>query len=357
MKNYNILVINPGSTSTKIAVYKDKDLFIEKTIRHTVEELKDFTKMAEQKHFRKEVIIKFLKDNNFDINKLDVIVARGGILRPIPSGTYLINDFMVKTLEEARFGEHASNLGALIAKPLADSLGINSYITDPVVVDEMDDIARFAGHPDFIRKSIFHALNHKAVAKEIAESIGKKYEACNFVLAHLGGGISVGAHCKGKIIDVNNALAGEGAFSPERSGTLPTGQLVEMCFSGQYTKEEICKKLVGVGGIASYLGTNNMIEVEERVKKGDEKALTLLTAMAYQVSKEIGAYATVLKGLVDCIIITGGLAYDKYFVDLIKERVSFIADVKVFPGEDELRALALSVYKVIYGFEKALPYN
>jgi len=357
MKNYNILVINPGSTSTKVAVFKNKDLCFEKTIRHSVEELKDFKKMAEQKHFRKEVIIKFLKDNDFDINKLDVIVARGGILKPIPSGTYLINDLMVETVEEARFGEHASNLGALIAKPLSDSLGINSYITDPVVVDELDDIARFTGHPEFIRKSIFHALNHKAVAKEIAESIGKKYEACNFILAHLGGGISVGAHCKGRIIDVNNALAGEGAFSPERSGTVPTGQLVDMCFSGQYSKEEICKKLLGLGGVSAYLGTNNMIEVEERVKNGDEKALIVLKAMAYQVAKEIGAYATVLKGAVDCIIITGGLAYDKYFVELIKERVSFIAEVKVFPGEDELRSLATSAYRVLNNQEKAINYN
>lgn len=352
-----ILVINPGSTSTKIGLYDGEDKIFEKTIRHSVDDLKAFDKVADQTEYRKEVLLTFFKENNVNIKELAVVIGRGGMLKPIPSGTYKVNKEMIDTIVEARYGEHASNLGALLAKPIADSVGIDAYIADPVVVDELDEIARIAGHPQFYRRSVFHALNHKAVAKDIANELGKKYEDCNFVLAHLGGGISIGAHKKGKIIDVNNALAGEGAFSPERSGTVPSGQLVELCFSKKYTKDEICKMLVGKGGVSAHLKTNNMLEVENRIKEGDIESDKILNAMAYQVAKEIGAYSTVLKGDIDCIIITGGVAYDKHFVDLISERVNFIAPVKVYPGEDELRALAKSVFRVISGKEEAKIYQ
>lgn len=352
-----ILVINPGSTSTKIGLYDDENKIFEKTIRHSVEDLKIFKKIADQADYRKEVLFSFLKEHEVDVKDLAVVIGRGGMLKPIPSGTYKVNKEMIETISEARYGEHASNLGALLAKAIADKAGIDAYISDPVVVDELDDIARIAGHPEFYRRSVFHALNQKAVAKDIAKELGKKYEDCNFVLAHLGGGISVGAHCKGKIIDVNNALAGEGAFSPERSGTVPSGQLVDLCFSGKYTKDEICKILVGKGGISAHLKTNNMLEVENRINEGDKEADKILKAMAYQVAKEIGAYSTVLKGDLDCIIITGGAAYDTYFVELISERVNFIAPIKVYPGEDELRALAMSVFRVIIGKEIAKIYK
>ena len=352
------LIINPGSTSTKIAVYTDESMIFEKTIRHTNEELQSFKKVVDQFQFRKEMIISSLNENNISLNELDAVVGRGGLLKPIEGGTYSVNDKLVEDLKTNIKGEHASNLGALLARSIADEVNIPSFIVDPVVVDEMEDVARISGHPEFERICIWHALNQKAVARRAAqEKFGKRYEEMNFVVVHLGGGISIGAHKKGKVIDVNNALNGEGPFSPERSGSLPAAQLVKMCFSGKYTEAEINKIIAGKGGICAYLGTNSAKEVSDRAKAGDKKAKLIYSAMAYQVAKAIGEYAVVLNGDVDAILITGGIAYDKDFVKMIEDKVKFIAKVIVSPGEDELLALAQGGLRVLKGVEEAKTYK
>ncbi|MDI9495958.1 MAG: butyrate kinase [Bacillota bacterium] len=352
------LIINPGSTSTKIAVYTDETMIFEKTIRHTTEELQPFNRVADQFEFRKEMIMAALKENKISLNELDAVVGRGGLLKPIEGGTYSVNDKLIEDLRTNLKVEHASNLGAILARSIADEVNIPSFIVDPVVVDEMEDVARISGHPEFERISIWHALNQRAVARRAAqEEFGKKYEEMNFVVAHLGGGISVGAHKKGRVVDVNNALNGEGPFSPERSGSLPLGQMVKMCFSGKFTEAQINKMLVGKGGISAYLGTNNAKEVSDRAKAGDEKAGLIYSAMAYQVAKAIGEYAVVLDGDVDAILVTGGIAYDKDFVKMIEDKVKFIAKVIVYPGEDELLALAQGGLRVLKGLEEAKTYR
>lgn len=337
-----ILVINPGSTSTKIAIFEDTKELMTKNIKHSVDDLAGFTRIFEQYDLREKVILDEIKNAGYDIKDFGAIVGRGGLLKPIRGGVYKINQRMIDDLKEAKMGEHASNLGAPIALAVAKAAGesVNAYIVDPVVVDEMEGIARFSGIPEISRLSIFHALNQKAVARRYAREKGRKYEDFNFIIAHLGGGVSVGAHKKGRVIDVNNALNGEGPFSPERSGGLPAGQLVKMCFSGKYTSDEINKKLKGNGGLVAYLGTNSAYEVEKRVLAGEHEAEIVYKAMAYQVSKEIGALSAVLEGKVDAIILTGGVAYDKLFVSWVKEKVSFIAEVIAYPGEDEMQALA-----------------
>ncbi|WP_442985526.1 butyrate kinase [Sedimentibacter sp. MB31-C6] len=351
------LVINPGSTSTKIAVFDDEKSIYEKTLRHSNEELIEFSNVSEQFEFRKKLILENLQESNFDINSLSAVVGRGGLLLPIEGGTYLVNDKLIKDLKSNIKGEHASNLGGLIARSISDETGIPAYIVDPVVVDEMEEVARISGYPEFERISIWHALNQKAVARRAAkEKFNKKYEDMNFVVAHLGGGISVGAHKKGRVIDVNNALNGEGPFSPERSGSLPMEQVVKVCFSGKYTEEEIKKIIAGKGGLSAYLGTNNAKEVSERAKSGDDKAELIYKAMAYQVAKAIGEYSVVLDGNVDAILVTGGIAYDKTFVEMIEEKVKFIADVITYPGEDELLALAQGGLRVLNNIEQAKEY-
>lgn len=346
-----ILVINPGSTSTKIAIFEDTKELMTKNIKHSVQDLAGFTRIFEQYDLRKETILNEIKNAGYDVKSFDAIVGRGGLLKPIRGGVYKVNDLMIEDLKIAKMGEHACNLGAPIAREIAITAGNNvkAYIVDPVVVDEMEGIARFSGIPEISRLSIFHALNQKAVARRYARERGKKYEDLNFIIAHLGGGVSVGAHKKGRVIDVNNALNGEGPFSPERSGGLPAGQLVKMCFSGKYTCDEVNKKLKGNGGLVAYLGTNSAYEVEKRVLAGEHEAEIVYKAMAYQVSKEIGALAAVLEGKVDAIILTGGVAYDKLFVSWVKEKVSFIADVTAYPGEDEMQALADGCFYGIKG--------
>jgi butyrate kinase len=281
-----------------------------------------------------------LTESKYEINTFDGIIGRGGLLKPIPSGVYNVSENMLKDLEEAKYGEHASNLGAILAFELAKLANCPSFIADPVVVDELDDIARVSGIPDIERISIFHALNQKASAKRAAKELGKDYNECNLIVAHLGGGVSVGAHSRGLVVDVNNALDGDGPFSPERSGGVPIGGLVKMCFSGKYTMDEIKKKIKGKGGIVAYLGTNSCLEVQQMIQSNDEKAKLVYEAMAYQVSKEIGSLAAALKGEVDAVVLTGGIAYDKdNLVPWIKERVDFIAPVIVYPGENEMEAL------------------
>lgn len=346
-----ILAINPGSTSTKIAIFEGtKEAFV-KNIKHSVDELKDFTKIFDQYDFREKVILDELKNEGFEVSSLDAVVGRGGLLKPIPGGVYKINEKMIDDLKNPKMGEHASNLGAPIAHAIAKAAGNDTpaFIVDPVVVDEMEDSARISGMPELERISIFHALNQKAVARRYAREKGVKYEDINLIVAHLGGGVSVGAHRKGQVIDVNNALNGDGPFSPERSGGVPAGQLVKMCFSGKYEMGEILKKLKGNGGLVAYLGTNSAYDVEKRVAAGDKEAEKVYKAMAYQISKEIGSLAAVLEGKVDAVIVTGGVAYDKTFMSWVEEKISFIGDLVVYPGEDEMQALAEGCFYAVSG--------
>ena len=355
--SYKLLMINPGSTSTKIGVYEDEKEILVETLRHSSEEINNFGGIFEQFNFRKEVILNVLKEKNFDINTLDAIVGRGGLLKPIEGGTYAINDAMLKDLKVGILGQHASNLGGIIANEIGKQLNVPAFIVDPVVVDEMIDVARISGMPEIERKSIFHALNQKAVAKRYAKESGKNYEELNLIVAHMGGGISVGAHMNGRVIDVNNALDGEGPFSPERSGGLPVGDLAKMCFSGKYTLEDIKKKINGKGGFVAYLNTNDAREPLKMAQNGDENARVIFEAMGYQVAKEIGKCAAVLSGKVDAIILTGGIAYGEVIVSYIKERVEFISPVVVYAGEDELLALAEGGLRVLRGQEKAKEYK
>jgi butyrate kinase len=338
-----ILAINPGSTSTKFALFEEEDLLFEKTLRHSAEELKDFAKISDQFHFRRDLIMKELEERQTDLRRIAAIVGRGGLVKPIESGIYEVNKKMIYDLTTGVQWEHASNLGGLIANDIASSLPeAKAYIVDPVVVDELQPVARISGHPAIERISIFHALNQKAVARAYAASVHRKYEEMNLLVVHMGGGISVGAHKKGRVIDVNNALHGDGPFSPERSGGLPSRQLIDLCFSDKYSYEEMKSMITGKGGIVAYLGTNSFIEACSLADKGDQKAILIREAIAYQISKEIGAMAAVLEGKVDAIILTGGLAYNESHVERIKKMVEFIAEVAVYPGEDEISALAFN---------------
>ncbi len=350
------LIINPGSTSTKIGVYEDETLLFEQTLRHSTEEISKYASIFEQKDFRKEIIVNLLKEKNFPLEELGMIVGRGGMLKAIPSGTYQVTDSLLHDLQIGKQGQHASNLGGILAREIGDSLNIPSFIVDPVVVDELTDVARLSGVPELPRKSVFHALNQKAVAKRYAKEIGKPYDTLRLLVVHLGGGVSVGAHEYGKVVDVNNALDGEGAFSPERAGNVPVGALIKLCFSGEYTEKEIYSKIVGKGGITAYLGTNDMREVENKVLEGDEKVTLVYNAFAYQVAKDLGAMSTVLKGQVDQIIVTGGIAYDKMLVRTLRERAEWIAPFTVYPGEDELLALVQGALRVMNKEEEVMVY-
>jgi len=353
-----ILAINPGSTSTKIAVYADTTPVFIQTIRHTAEELAPFELVTDQFNFRKELILKELENAEIPLSQIKVIMGRGGLLKPVESGIIAVNDVMVNDLESCSYGEHASNLGGLIAFDLAQSLpNAGAFITNPVVVDELDDLARLSGHPLLPRRSIFHALNQKAVAREHAKSIMRKYEELNLIVVHLGGGVTVGAHKKGRVIDVNQGLDGDGPFSPERTGTLPVGDLVRLCYSGDYTMKQIMKMVKGEGGLVAYLGTNSAYEVEQRVASGDKEAKYIYDGMAYQISKEIGGMVAVLKSDVDGILITGGIAYDKYFVNQIISYIHRMAPVHVYPGEDEMKALAMNGLRLILGDVVARDYQ
>ena len=352
-----ILAINPGSTSTKIAVFEAETCIFKQTIRHSTKTINEYKHIIDQYDFRKEAILATLKKENIDVTDLSAVVGRGGMLKPIESGTFAVNDAMVEYIKRAPRGEHASNLGCVIAKEIADKQGIPSFIVDPVAVDEMDDIARVSGMPEIERASLFHALNQKAVALKAAKDLHKPYKKLRLIVVHLGGGISVGVHKYGRVIDVNNALDGDGPMSPERSGSVPLGPLYKMCFSGKYTLDEIKRKNYGKGGLVAHLGTNDGFEIEKRIKSGDEKAEFIYKAMCYQIAKEIGSGATVLEGDVDAIILTGGLAYDQLLVDEISKRTKFITDVMVYTGEDEMESLALGALRVINNEETAKVYK
>lgn len=350
------LIINPGSTSTKIGVFEDETLLFEETLRHSTEEIAQYASIVDQKDFRKDIIINLLKEKDFDINSLNMIVGRGGMLKPIPGGTYAVSDDLLEDLKIGKQGQHASNLGGILAREIGDSIGVPSYIVDPVVVDELEEISRYSGVPELPRTSVFHALNQKAVAKRYAKEQGKDYTSLNLVVVHMGGGVSVGAHKAGKVIDVFNALDGDGAFSPERAGAVPSGALIKMCFSGQYTEKEVYKKICGNGGFNAYCNTNDMRDVDKMVEGGDAKAKEVRDAFIRQVAKDIGSMACVLEGKVDQIVVTGGIAYDKAVVDGLKAQAGWIAPMTVYPGEDELLALVQGGLRVLNGEEKAMVY-
>ena len=353
---YKILSINPGSTSTKFAVYEDEMLICLHTIRHTADDLKPFANLYDQLVFRKNLMLDYLRNDGIDLSDFSAIVGRGGLVRPIESGVYEVNDRMINDLKHHHTAEHASNLGAIIAREIAQQIpDCRAFIADPVVVDEYEDVARISGLPQLPRRSQFHALNHKAIARKYAAANGTSYEKLQLVVAHLGGGISVAAHRFGKVIDSNQGLDGYGPFSPERAGTLDAGQLVELCFNGQHTQEEIKKMLVGQGGLMAHLGVNEELVAEKKAVSGDERAKLVLDAMAYNVAKEIGAMLAVLQGQADAVILTGGIAYSLYIVEYIKKMISALVKVAVYPGEDEMEALAMSGLRVLRG-EKSKEY-
>lgn len=353
-----ILAINPGSTSTKIAVFEnDKEVFQE-NLKHSSEELKKYDHITDQYDFRKQIILEELKQANIDADQIGTIVGRGGLVKPIKSGVYNVNAKMLEDLKTGVLGQHASNLGGLIADDIAKSLpNAKAYIADPVVVDEMEDVARVSGHPEFKRVSIFHALNQKSIARTHAKQQGQEYENTNLIIAHMGGGISVGAHKKGNVVDVNNALDGDGPFSPERSGGIPAGQLVKICFSGHYSMDDVKQMIKGKGGLVAYLGTNEAYEMKQRTENGDKKAALIQDALAYQVAKEIGGLSAVLEGDINAILLTGGIAYGKPIVEAIKKRVKHLAPVYVYPGEDEMKALAMNGMRVLKGDTAPLEYE
>lgn len=352
---YKILIINPGSTSTKIGVYEDETQVMEETLRHSTEEIAQYATIYDQKDFRKDVIVSVLKEKGVELNDIDVVVGRGGLLKPIPGGTYETTPELLEDLKIGKQGQHASNLGGILAKEIASELNVPSYIVDPVVVDELQDVARLSGHPEMPRISIFHALNQKAVAKRYAKETGKAYEDLNLIVVHMGGGVSVGAHKNGKVVDVANALDGDGPFSPERAGGLPSGALMKLCFSGKYTQAEVGKMINGNGGFNAYVGTNDMRDLV-KMAETDDNAKLVMDAFHYQLVKEIGAMAVVLGGKVDQIILTGGIAYNAITQNTIKDAVEWIAPVTVYPGEDELLALAQGAIRVMSGEEEAMKY-
>ncbi|MCR2043332.1 butyrate kinase [Anaerosalibacter massiliensis] len=351
-----VLVINPGSTSTKVAIYEGKNEIKSNKIVHNSKELEKYKKVSEQYDYRLKLIYDWLKKEEVLTSSLIAVVGRGGLLKPIPGGTYIVTEKMIEDLENSIQWEHASNLGGILAKGIGDKEGIKSYILDPVAVDEFEDIARISGLKDIERKSLIHALNIKAVSYRRANELNENIEELNFIVAHLGGGISIAPVKGGKMIDVNNAIE-MGPFSPDRTGGLPVGDVVRLCYSGKYTYDEMLLKIKGKGGLAGYLGTMDGREIEKMIEKGDKKAELIYKAMAYQIGKEIGAMSTVLCGDIDSIILTGGLAYSEYLVDIIEEMIGFISNVIVYPGEDEMKALNDGVLRVLNGEEKEKIYE
>jgi butyrate kinase len=356
MQRENLLVINPGSTSTKVAVFRNTENILQKNLNHSTDELAKYEKITDQFQYRQEMILEWLKEEKIEVESLAAVVGRGGLLKPMPGGTYKVTDAMIEDLKIGVQGEHASNLGGIIAKGIADGQGIPSFIVDPVAVDEFDDIARVSGLPELPRKSLVHALNIKAVARRAAKDMNKDLSELNFIVAHLGGGISISPVEKGRIIDANNANDA-GPFSPERAGSVPVGALIKLCYSGKYTQAEMKKMTVGKAGLVGYLGTNDARDVIKMIENGDKKAELIFDAMTYQISKEIGAMATVLNGKLDAILLTGGIAYSNLLCEKISKRIQFIAPVKVYPGEDEMLALAEGTQRVLNGEEQAKIYE
>ncbi|RKZ34067.1 butyrate kinase [bacterium] len=354
---HRILAINPGSTSTKIALYEDENPVFVESIKHNPEDLEKFSDYREQYHFRGDVIRNVLKEKGVELKSLTAVVGRGGTFKPLTSGTYLVNEAMKKDVFEGNVvTDHISNIGCLLAADIAEPLNIPAFIVDPVSVDEFDDVARISGHPQIPRRSLAHALNIKMVAKKFAKKVGKPYQEMNLVIAHLGGGITISSHRKGRMIDVNNAND-EGPFSPQRCGTLPITGLAKLCYSGEYDLAQMKVQLVKKGGMLAYLGTDDMMAVKKKIDSGDQQAELIANAMAYQIGKYIGAYSAVLDGEIDAILITGGIALNDWFIDMIMPKIRWIAPVHIFPGEDEMEGLTLGTLRVLRGEEKPKEYK
>lgn len=350
-----LLIINPGGASTKIAVYEDEQESFKASISHTAEDLKDYPHVFDQYAYRRGLIVNEVEKAGYRISEFDCFVGRGGLMRSIPGGTYTVNEQMIEDLKNAVAGEHASNLGAVIAKDLGDEYGKPSYVVDPVAVDEMMEKAGISGITDLERPSWFHALNQKAVARWVAEKYGKKYADMNMIVAHLGSGNSIVAHKNGLMVDGTSGRT-NGAFSPERCGGLPTYPLIELCYSGKYTHEEMVHKISGLSGFYDYLGTKDAQEIEERISRGDEKARLVYDAYTYAVAKEICSLAAVFEGNVDCIVLTGGISHSSYVTDAVRQMTSFLAPVEVVAGEFEMTALALGALRVLRGEEESKVY-
>ena len=352
----NILVINPGSTSTKIAVYEDEKPVMLRNIHHSPEELKQFEKITDQRTFRRDLVIRELEYLNIPMD-FDIIIGRGGLARPVAGGVYRVNEKMCMDSYNA-IRKHACNLGCMIALELANGIpGCLPLIADPGMVDELDDVARISGSPLMPRIAIWHALNQRAIARRFAREYGKRYEDLNLIICHLGGGISVAVHRHGLAVDANNALDGEGPLSPERAGTLPAADLIHLCYSGKYTKEQLLKRIAGQAGLVAHLGTTNVKEIIGRIEQGDEKARLLIDAMIYQTAKTIAGDSAVLYGKVDAILLTGGIAYSDYITSRLRERIEFLAPVHIYPGEDEMQALALNALAVWRGQRELKEYR
>ncbi|MFA6075974.1 MAG: butyrate kinase [Negativicutes bacterium] len=354
-KQYRILSINPGSTSTKIAFFIDAQPVFVETVRHSTDELKKYEKITDQYEYRRQLILRTLANNAVEINELDAVVGRGGLIKPLASGTYRVNDAMCADLKIGVQGEHASNLGGLLARGIADTVGIPAFIVDPVCVDELEAVARITGLPEISRRSLVHALNLRAAALRATAELKRAVADTNLVLVHLGGGVSLAASKGGKMIDISNPND-EGAFSPERAGGLPMQEFMKMCMSGKFSVPQLKKKLVGTAGLVAHLGTSDGKEILHRINEGDKKAELIMNAMAYNIAKQVGALATVLFGAVNAIVLTGGLAHSAYLTSLIGERVNWIAPILLFPGEDEMQSLTEGALRVLRGEEPAQEY-
>lgn len=352
-----ILIINPGSTSTKVGIFSDGEMKVNVSVKHTDEELKKFPTIWDQYQYRLDAVMGVLHDNKLAMEDIAAIACRGGNVKPLPGGIYMLSDKMIADMKGGLYGAHPINVGGVIAYDLGKQFNIPVLTADPPMTDELCRSARYSGIPQISRQSSFHALNQKATARKVAAELGKAYDEVNLIVVHLGGGISVGAHKRGQIIDVNNALDGDGPFSPERAGSLPAGDLVKLCFSGEYTKAQVLKLLTGGGGLYAYLGTTSAIEIEKKIAGGDLYAAEVYEAMAYQVAKEIGACTTVLEGQIDAIALTGSLVYSKVLLDSLLKKISFIAPVHLNPGENEMEALADAAMRYFNGEEELSVYS
>ncbi len=351
-----ILVVNPGSTSTKVAVYVDDTPYCITTIRHDAEELARYEQIIDQHDFRRQLVVDWLEKNHIPM-QFDAVIGRGGLIKPIPGGVYRVNETMCRETYYA-IRKHACNLGCIIAYELArrQHNGCQAYIADPVTVDELVPEARISGSPLMPRLAIWHALNQRATARRYAKEMGKRYEDFNLIICHLGGGISVAAHHKGRAIDTNNALDGEGPISPERAGTLPAADLIHLCYSGRYTEEQLKKRVAGQAGLVAHIGTTDIVKILRMADEGNARARLLINAMIFHTAKAIAAESAVLFGKVDAILLTGGMAHSDYITRGIAQRVEHIAPVRIFPGEDEMEALALNALAVLRGEREAKEY-
>lgn len=347
-EDMHVLVINPGSTSTKIAVYEDEKPMMLSNIKHTVDDLAEFGCIADQREFRRDVVLAELRKMGVPF-RFDAVIGRGGLAKPVPGGVYEVNKQMCRDMYCA-MRQHVSNLGCIIAYELAEMIpGCRAFMADPVVVDEMEEVARISGSPMMPRVPIWHALNQRAIARRFARENGKRYEDLNLIICHMGGGISIAAHRKGRAVDANNGLDGEGPFSPERAGTLPPADLIRLCYSGRYTEEELLKRISGKAGLAAHLGTTDVKRIIRDIEAGDKHAELLIEAMIYQTAKCIAADGAVFFGEVDAILITGGMAHSDYITSRLRRRIEFLAPVFVYPGEDEMQALAFNALAVLRG--------